>query len=142
MENDNLLYFAGINGGGGGADGELDAGLFRASDFTCVFPISATKTGIAFRADDDSDSSDDRKIDAVIVTHRDTTVTTGHRVRLIAEAMCHAVNAGPHVDGMVDVVDVDNDIYFSNFEDVSSDSGFDIQIFKNDKTLKSKMVAS
>ena len=43
---------------------------------------------------------------------------------------------------MVDVVDVDNEIYFSKFEDVSSDSGFDIQIFKNDKTLKSKMIAA
>jgi len=142
MENDNLLYFAGINGGGGGADAELDAGMFRSSDFTCVFPIDTTHTGIAFRADDDSDSGDDRKIDIIVVTHVDKTVTTGHRVRQIAEAMCHAVNAGPHVDGMVDVVDVDNEIYFSKFEDVSSDSGFDIQIFKNDKTLKSKMVAA
>tara|TARA_R100001198_G_C5029181_1_gene95750 strand:+ start:27 stop:455 length:429 start_codon:yes stop_codon:yes gene_type:complete len=142
MENDNLLYFAGINGGGGGADAELDAGMFRARDFSCVVPVDATHTAIVFKADDDSDSSDDRKIDAVIVTHTDRTVTFGHRVRQIAEAMCHAVNAGPHVNGMVDVVDVDNEIYFSNFEDVSSDSGFDIQIFKNDKTLKSKMVAA
>ena len=142
MENDNLLYFAGINGGGGGADAELDAGMFRASDFSCVVPVDATHTAIVFKADDDSDSSDDRKIDAVIVTHVDRTETFGHRTRQIAEAMCHAVNAGPHVNGMVDVVDVDNDIYFSKFEDVSSDSGFDIQIFKNDKTLKSKMVAA
>lgn len=142
MENDNLLYFAGINGGGGGADAELDAGLFRARDFACVVPVEATKTAIIFKADDGADAGDDRKIDAVIVTHTDRTVTFGHRARQIAEAMCHAVNAGPHVNGMVDVVDVDNDIYFSNFEDVSSDSGFDIQIFKNDKTLKSKMVAA
>ena len=140
MENDNLLYFAGINGGGGGADAELDAALFRARDFSCVVPVDSTTTAIMFKADDSADAGDDRKIDIVFVTHGDKTETTGHRTRQIAEAMCHAVNAGPHVNGMVDVVDVDNEIYFSNFEDISSDSGFDIQIFKNDKTLKSKMV--
>ena len=140
MENDNLLYFAGINGGGGGADGALDAAMFKASDFSCVVPVDVTTTAIIFKADDDKSAGDDKKIDAVFVTHTDKTVTTGHRVRKIAQAMCQAVNAGPHVNGMVDVVDVDNDIYFGEFKTIKDDSGFDIQIFKNDKTVKGKMV--
>ena len=143
MENDNLLYFAGINGGGGGADGALDAAMFKASDFSCVVPVDTTTTAIVFKADDDKGAGDDKKIDAIFVTHADETngaTKVGHRCRKIAHAMCQAVNAGPHVNGMVDVVDVDNDIYFGEFKTIKDDSGFDIQIFKNDKTVKGKMV--
>jgi len=38
------------------------------------------------------------------------------------------MNAQPHTNGIIDVLDVDNDIYFDGFADIKDDSGFDMVI--------------
>ena len=123
-----FLYFAGIDGGAGDADASADAGCFPVSRFAGVSPVNITSTDIYFRsAKDDVDDSGGAG-DRIRITHADTTTTTGHRCRLIARAMARAMNAQPHTNGMVDVLDVDNDIYFDGFADIKDDSGFDMVI--------------
>ena len=122
------LYFAGINGGAGGADASADAGCFPVSRFAGVSPVTVTTTRIYFRsAMDDVDDSGGAG-DHIEVTHADTSASTGHRCKLISAAMGRAMNAQPHTNGMVVVCDVDNDIYFDGFADIKGDSGFDIVI--------------
>jgi hypothetical protein len=43
---DKYLYFAGIDGGAGGADASADAGCFPVSRFAGVSPLTTTTTGI------------------------------------------------------------------------------------------------
>ncbi len=126
---DKFLYFAGIDGGAGGADASADAGLFPVSRFCGVSPISTTTTGIYFTSAfaDTAPTAGDAG-DLITVTHADTTTTTGHRCKLIARAVARACNAHPNTNGIVDVCDVDNDIYFDGFADIKDDSGFDIVI--------------
>ena len=71
---------------------------------------------------------DDAAVDLITVTHANTTTTTGHRCKVIARAVAQAANASPHVNGIVDVIDVDNAIYFNELKTISSDSGFDIVV--------------
>ena len=122
------LYFAGINGGGGGADASADAGCFPVSRFAGVSPITVTTTGIYFRSAMDNIDDSGGAGDLITVTHADTSASKGHRCKLIAAAMGRAMNAQPHTNGMVDVCDVDNDIYFDGFASIKGDSGFDIVI--------------
>ena len=122
------LYFAGINGGGGGADASADAGCFPVSRFAGVSPLTVTTTGIYFRSAMDNVDDSGGAGDLITVTHADTSASTGHRCKLISSAMGRAMNAHPHTNGMVDVCDVDNDIYFVGFASIKDDSGFDIVI--------------
>ena len=122
------VYFAGINGGGGGADASADAACFPVSRFAGVSPLTVTTTGIYFRSAMDNIDDSGGAGDIITVTHADTSASTGHRCKLIAAAMGRAMNAHPHTNGMVDVCDVDNDIYFDGFADIKDDSGFDIVI--------------
>ena len=104
---DTYLYFAGIDGGGGAADGTGQAYLGKAKNLRGVLPISTTTTGI---------------------THANTTTTTGHRCKLIARACAYAANATPHVNGIVDVLDHDNTIFYDGIKEISNDSGFDMVV--------------
>ena len=122
------LYFAGIDGGGGSADASADAGCFPVSRFAGVSPISTTTTGIYFRSAMDNVDDSGGAGDLITVTHANTTTTTGHRCKIIAQAMARACNAHPHINGMVDVIDVDNDVYFDVIADIKDDAGFDIVI--------------
>ena len=125
---DTYLYFAGIDGGGGGADGTGQCYLAKATNLRGVVPVNTTSTAILFdsgiQANDDADS----RIDQIVVTHANTTTTTGHRCKIIARAIASATNASPHVDGIVDVIDVDNDIYYDGLRAISVDTGFDMVI--------------
>ena len=127
---ENYLYFAGINGGGGGADASGDAAMYPASSFLGVEPISATTTNIYFKT---PVSNIDEGVvgDTIQVTHADTHATAGsyHRSQKIAKAIARAINAGPHSTGAaITVIDADNDIYFDEIADIKDDSGFDIVI--------------
>ena len=124
---DTYLYFAGIDGGGGAADGTGQAYLGKAKNLRGVLPISTTTTGIYFTSGKES-IGDDAAVDLITVTHANTTKTTGHRCKDIARAIAQAANASPHVNGIVDVIDVDNSIYFNELKTISSDSGFDIVV--------------
>jgi hypothetical protein len=124
-----FLYFAGINGGAGGADASADAGMFPVSRFCGVVPLSVTTTAINFTSTlCDAAPHAGGGPDQIVVTHADTSTTTGHRCKLIAQAVARACNAHPNTNGIVDVCDVDNDIYFDGFSDIKDDSGFDIVI--------------
>ena len=107
------LYFA----EGNGADATTDAYTAPASAIAGVVPESTTTTKIFFNKNIGVDNLESK--DYVELTHDDTTNTTGHRVKDIARAIAEAANAGPHVDGIVDVVDLDNNIFYGNLSFVT-----------------------
>ena len=125
---DKYLYFAGIDGGAGGADASGDAGCFPVSRFAGVSPLTTTTTGIFFRSAMDNIDDSGGAGDLITITHADTSENSGHRCRLISQAVARAMNAQPHTNGIIDVLDVDNDIYFDGFADIKDDSGFDMVI--------------
>ena len=124
---DTYFYFAGIDGGGGAADGTGQAYLGKAKNLRGVLPISVTTTGIYFNSGKES-IGDDAAVDLITITHADTTQTTGHRCKLIARAVARAANATPHVNGIVDVLDHDNNIFYDGIKDIQNDSGFDMVV--------------
>lgn len=127
---ENYLYFAGINGGGGGADASADAGMYPVSSFCGVEPISATTTNIYFKSPI-GDTEVAQVGDILQITHADTHDTAGsyHRSKVIAQALAEACNAGPHAHGgVVTVFDADNDVYYGGIADIKGDSGFDLVI--------------
>ena len=124
---DTYLYFAGEDGGGGAADGTGQAYLGKAKNLRGVLPISVTTTGIYFNSGKES-IGDDAAVDLITITHADTTQTTGHRCKLIARAVARAANATPHVNGIVDVLDHDNNIFYDGIKDIQNDSGFDMVV--------------
>ena len=122
---ENYLYFA----EGGGADATTEAGLFPVSRFLGVEPQTATTTRIYFRSAIDNIDDGGGAPDYIEVTHADThAVAAGHRSRLIAKAMAQACGAGPHVGGMVTVIDADNGVYFEDLVSIKDDASFGITI--------------
>ena len=128
---ENYLYFAGIDGCGGGADASADAGCWPCSRLTGVSPISSTTTGVYFTsALADASPHAGGTGDLVTITHDNKTGTdeSGHRCKLIAKAVAEACNARPHQPGMVTVLDADNDIYYGDIATIKDDTGFDMVI--------------
>jgi len=107
------LYFA----DGNGANLTKEAYTAAASSIAGVVPESVTTTVVYFEKNVGVDNQDSR--DAITLTHDNTTNTTGHRVKDIARAIAEAANAGPHVNGVVDVVDLDNNIFYGNLSFVT-----------------------
>ena len=122
------LYFAGIDGGGGAADGTGQAYLGKAKNLLGVMPIATTTTGIYFKSGKESSNQDDAATDVITITHADTTTTTGHRCKLIARACVYAANATPHVNGIVDVLDHDNNIFYDGIKTIQGDTAFDMVV--------------
>jgi len=128
---EHYLYFAGIDGGGGAADGTAQAGLWAASRFIGVEPITASTTGIYFRSGKGDVDGGGGGGDLITVTHADThaTASSYHRAKAIAETMVELANAAPHKAGQTyTVIDDDESIYAGNLKTISADSGFDIVI--------------
>ena len=130
QENENYLYFAGIDGGGGAADGTEQAGCWACSRLAGVTPITATTTGIYFRSGLSDFDGGGCAGDKIVITHNDQTDSeeAGHRCRIIAKAVAEACNAGPNNPGMVTFIDVDTPEYFGDIHSILSDVGFDIVI--------------
>ena len=104
---------------GGAADGTGQAAAYEAGDLVGVIPLTVTTTAAYFErnlGEWDNQSGRDR----IVFTHDDTTNGVGHRCKDIGKALAEAANAGPHVDGMTDVVDLDNSIYLNNLSFVSA----------------------
>tara|TARA_X000001388_G_scaffold45990_1_gene32706 strand:- start:1049 stop:1438 length:390 start_codon:yes stop_codon:yes gene_type:complete len=124
---ENYLYFA----EGGGADATTEAALYPASRFIGVEPISATTTRINFESPiNDSDGAGGPN-EYVQVTHADTHATAGsyHRCKIIAQALAEACNAKPHSYGnLINIIDVDNGIYFGGINDIINDASFGILV--------------
>jgi hypothetical protein len=109
-----FMYF----GTGGAADGTGQAAAYEAGKLVGVIPLTTTTTGVYFErniGEFDNRSSRDK----ITLTHDNTTNTTGHRCKDIGKAMAEAANAGPHVDGMTDVVDLDTSVFLGNLSFVT-----------------------
>ncbi len=98
-----FMYFA--DGNGANLSGE--AYVAEASMIASIVPVTTTTTAVYFNKTDETK-------DKIVFTHDNTTNTTGHRVIDIAKALAECANAGPHTNGMVDVIDLDNSIYYGN----------------------------
>ena len=96
-----LLYFA----SGGDADATGEAVAVLADNICSIVPLAVGSSMMYFRNTHDT-------IDSVKFAHDDTTASTSHRDKDIARAIAEAANAGPHIDGMTDMVDLDNSIYY------------------------------
>ena len=103
------MYFA----DGNGANLTTEAYIAEAGMIASIVPVTVTTTAVYFNTTDETK-------DKIVFTHDDTTNGVGHRVRDIAKALAEASNAGPHVDGMTDIVDLDNSIYYGNLSFVTA----------------------
>jgi aspartate aminotransferase-like enzyme len=104
-----FMYFA----DGNGANLTTEAYIAEAGMVASIVPVTVTTTAVYFNKTDETK-------DKIVFTHDDTTNGVGHRVRDIAKALAEASNAGPHVDGMTDIVDLDNSIYYGNLSFVTA----------------------
>jgi|TARA_R100000479_G_C6351576_1_gene189448 hypothetical protein len=93
-----FLYFA----DGNGANLTTEAYCVEGKKFLGCVPISTIGTKAFF-----GDANVDGQLDFISFSHDNTTNTTGHRCKDIGKAIAEAVNAGPHVNGITDVVDLD-----------------------------------
>jgi hypothetical protein len=124
---ENYLYF----GEGGGADATTEAALYPVSRFIGVEPITTTTTRIYFESSINDVDGGGGGGDYVEVTHADTHDTAGsyHRFKIIAQALAEACNAKPHSYGnLINIVDVDNGIYFGGINDIINDASFGITV--------------
>jgi hypothetical protein len=123
MNNTTQLYFA----TGDGADAQTDSILVAADNCVGVFPESTTTTVAYFTC---VGIKGVPVYDKVTFTHTATGTTTGHRCKIIARVIAEACNASPHVNGIVDVIDVDNKIYLNELKTLVDDTSFGIAIVK------------
>ena len=126
MNNTTQLYFA----TGAGADAQLDSILVQAENCLGVFPETTTTTAAYFRC---IGVPGIPMYDKVVFTHNATgagATGTGHRCKIIARVIAEACNASPHVNGIVDVIDVDNKIYLNELKTLVDDTSFGIAITK------------
>ena len=105
------MYFA--DGNGANLTGE--AYTASADQLMCVTPVSTTTTAAYFKTA--------TGIDSVLFTHDNTATATdgtavGHRCKDIARALAEVANAKPH-HTMVDMVDLDNSLFYSNLSFVT-----------------------
>ena len=82
-----FLYFA----TGGGANLTEESYIAEAESVSCVVPLNATTTSVYFTKTDENK-------DKISIVHDDTTTTTGHRCREIAEAIATAANSSPNIN--------------------------------------------
>jgi hypothetical protein len=104
-----LLYFS----SGAGADATGETAAVAAEDICSIVPLTVTTTLIYYKGPGET-------INAVKLGHDDTSTTTGHRVKDIAKAIAHAANAGPHINGIVDMVDLDNSVFFNGLSFITA----------------------
>ena len=104
---------------GGAADGTGQAAAYEAGRLVGVIPLTVTTTGAYFRRNiTEWDSKGGR--DKIVFTHDDTTNGVGHRCKDIGKALAEAANAGPHMDGMTDVVELDTNVFLGNLSFITA----------------------
>ena len=104
------MYFA--DGNGANLSGE--AYTASSNQVMCVIPSSNVTTTVWFKRAD-------MGRDKIVFTHDNTCTadpSPGHRCKDIAKAIAEASNANPHAT-MVDMVDLDNKIYYGNLSFVT-----------------------
>ena len=116
-----------------GAEGDATAELamYPASRFLGVEPQTATTSRIYFKSAINNVDGGGGVGDIIEVTHADTHATAGsyHRSKLIAEAMCEAVNQGPNARGkMTSIIDMDTGTHFGAIATIKDDASFGIAV--------------
>ena len=104
-----FMYFA----DGNGANLTTEAYIAEAGMIASIVPVTTTTTAVYFNRTDESS-------DKIVFTHDNTTNGVGHRIKDIAKALAECSNAGPHTNGMTDVVDLDNKIYYGNLSFITA----------------------
>jgi len=104
-----ILYFA----TGGGADATSESAAILADDISTIVPLTTTTTLMYYKGAGDA-------INAIKFGHDNTTTTTGHRVKDISRGIAEAANAGPHINGIVDIVDLDNSVFYPGLSFITS----------------------
>lgn len=104
-----LLYFS----SGAGADATGETAAIAAEDVCSIVPLTTTTTMLYYKGPGES-------INSLKFAHDNTTTTTGHRVKDISKAVAQAANAGPHTNGIVDMVDLDNSIFFNGLNFITA----------------------
>ena len=104
-----FMYFA----DGNGANLTQEAYVASSNMVSCIIPVSVTTTAVYFNKTNENK-------DKIVFTHDNKTTTSGHRCKDIAKAIAEVANASPHVDSMVDMVDLDNDLYYGNLSFVTA----------------------
>ena len=128
---ENYLYFS----TGAGANNTDEAFAFPVSRFHSVEPKDGTTTYIHFKhlRNDDTggtaSADNPPRSDIIIITHTDTHDVAGsyHRSKAIAIAMAEAINAAPS-GKMIDIIDLDNNIFFGGISEVAKDDTFAVSI--------------
>jgi len=110
-----LLYFA----SGSGNNAPRESYTVLADNIAGVTPIDDTSTAVFFHKHDWGIDDTNQK-DKIVFTHDDTYASTGHRCKAIAEALALAANAGPHAGDIIDVVDLDNNIFFNKINFITA----------------------
>ena len=120
------LYF----GSASGADATGEAGMYPASRFMGVEPQTATTTRIYFESPINDNHATSVVGDIIEVTHADTHATAGsyHRSKLIAKEIARAINAGPHSDGFVTIIDMMSGVHFGEIDTIKNDASFGVAI--------------
>ena len=109
-----FMYFA----DGNGANLTTESYTCEADSIAGLIPEATTETVLFINKKSAIDNTESK--DKIVFTHDDTTNTTGHRIKDIARAIAEDSNAGPHVDGMTDMVDLDNSIFYGNLSFITS----------------------
>jgi len=104
-----FMYFA----DGNGANLTQEAYVASSNMVSCIIPVSVTTTAVYFNKTNENK-------DKIVFTHDDKTTTSGHRCKDIAKAIAEVANANPHMDNLIDMVDLDNSIYYGNLSFVTA----------------------
>ena len=107
---------------GGAADGTGQAAAYEAGKLVGVVPLTTGTTAAYFERNlGEWDNKSGR--DKIVFTHDNTASSTdgtavGHRCKNIAKAIAEVANAAPH-HTMVDMVDLDNNTFYSDLSFVT-----------------------
>ena len=107
-------------GGGAGPRSSGDAACWPCSELLGVEPGSVTTTFISFEGSTNKQDGGD----TVEITHDNTSASTGHRSRIISQAIAEACNANPHNPQMVVVFDAFTQTYFGGMSDLVDDASY------------------
>ena len=119
----NYLYFS----TGDGANASAKVACVPCSKVTGVFPdgnITGVKTTISFEG---PTNVQDRG-EYIAVTHSNNSGSTGHDTLNISRAIAEACNSGPHTNGPITIIDLDNNIFYDSLNYLRNDSNLDLQI--------------
>ena len=114
---------------GDGADATANVACVPCSKITGVFPdgnIAGVKTTISFEGPTNAQD----KGEYIAVTHSNNTGTggPGHDMFNVSIAIAEACNSGPHTNGPITIIDLDNNIFYDSLNYLRNDTNLDLQV--------------